>query len=208
MKLYYSPGACSLAPHSVLEELGVPFELVKVNLHDGDQRKPEYLKINPKAKVPALGLSDGQVLTENPAILSYLADTHPQAGLLAPVGELARARAQEWLAWCASTVHTSFGMIFGAARLVEEPVGQEIFKKQAMANTQKQLDAFDRGLDGKAYVMGERFTIADAYTLVFYNWSTRLGLRAGKAHRAQAARLSERPAIARALATEGITLQL
>src|SRR5215471_12924986 len=108
MKLYFSNGACSLASHIVLEEAGAKYEAVKVNLRDGEQRKPEYLKINWKGKVPALQLDGGQVITENPVIHAWVADAHPRAGLLAPVGELARARALEWTAWCASYVQPAF----------------------------------------------------------------------------------------------------
>src|SRR3954463_1080384 len=116
MKLYSSSGSCSLASHQILEESGAKFEAQRLNLREGDQRKPEYLKLNPKGKVPTLELDDGTVITENPAIISWIADSHPQANLLAKPGELQRAKAQEWLAWCASAVHPSFGVLFGASR--------------------------------------------------------------------------------------------
>src|SRR5258705_1676678 len=112
MKLYFSNGSCSLASHIALEEAGVKFEGQRLNLKEGEQNKPEFLKTNPKHKVPTIVLDDGTVLTENPAIISYVADTHPEANLLAKPGELARAKAQEWLAWCSSTPHSSFGPLF------------------------------------------------------------------------------------------------
>src|SRR6185312_12997439 len=111
MKLFYSNGSCSLASHITLEEAGAKFEAVRVDLRAGEQKKPEYLAINPKGKVPAL-VVDAGVITENPAIMSYVADTHPQAKLLAAPGDFARAKAQEWLAWCASTVHRDFSPLF------------------------------------------------------------------------------------------------
>src|SRR5947209_7649496 len=116
MKLHFAPGACSLASHIVLEESGARYEAAKVNLREGEQRKPEYLKINPKGKVPALVLDDGQVLTENPVIQAYVADANPQSKLLAPAGQLARWRALEWTAWCASGIQPAFGPLFMAGR--------------------------------------------------------------------------------------------
>ncbi|HEY2747048.1 MAG TPA: glutathione S-transferase, partial [Polyangia bacterium] len=107
LKLYFSNGSCSLASHIALEEANAAFETQRINLREKEQKTPAYLAVNPKGKVPALAV-DGAVLTENPAIISYVADTHPDAKLLAAPGELARAKAQEWLAWCSSTVHISF----------------------------------------------------------------------------------------------------
>ena len=111
MKLYFSNGSCSLASHIALEEAGAKFEAQRIDLREKEQQQPEYLAVNPKAKVPAL-VVDGGTITENPAIISYVADTHPQAKLLAAPGELARAKAQEWMAWCASTVHRDFSPLF------------------------------------------------------------------------------------------------
>lgn len=202
MKFYFAPGACSLASRIVLEELGVTYESKRLSLREGDQRKPEYLKVNPKAKVPALEVEGGQVLTENPAIMSYLADTHPEGKLLGAVGSLERARAQEWLAWCASTVHPSFSILFGPGKLIDGEAAQAELLKKVRANTQKLLDDFDHALTGRAYVLGDRFSIADAYTLVFFNWASHLGLKAGPAHAACAERLRARPGVQRAIAAE------
>ena len=119
MKLYFSNGSCSLASHIALEEAGATFAAERVNLREGEQKKPAYLAVNPKAKVPALVVDEGAI-TENPAIMSYVADTHPAAKLLAPAGEFARAKAQEWLAWCASTVHRDFSPLFRAPDNAEQ----------------------------------------------------------------------------------------
>src|SRR2546421_6886880 len=153
MKLYWSKGSCSLASHIVLEEAEAKFESQRINLREGEQKKPEYLKINPKAKVPALALDGGEVITENPAIMSFIADTHPAAHLLAAPGELERYRALEWLAWGASTVHPQLSPLFHK-------------KDDAAARDASQLnphryDPFMRG----TYVLGEKFSIADAYTI-------------------------------------------
>lgn len=208
MKLFYSPGACSLASHIVLEESGAKFETVKVNLKEGEQRKPEYLKINPKGKVPALVLDDGQVITENPAIMGHIANTHTQSGLLPPVGDIARTRAIEWLAWCSSGVHPMFGLIFAAARFMEGEEAQKKLAEKGRELAQKQLDLFDQGLQGKAYVLGERPSIADAYTPVFWHWAKHLELSPGPSHKASVEKLLTRPAVQRALTAEGLELRL
>jgi glutathione S-transferase len=207
MKLYYSTGSCSLAAHIGLEEAGAKFEAQRLNLQQGDQRKPEYLNLNWKGKVPTLVLDDGQVLTENPAILSWVADNFPQAKLLAPPGQLARARAQEWLAWCAAGVHPQFGILFGGGRLVDGEEAQKSLVEKVRGNVQASLDGFDRGLAGKKFVLGDSFSIADAYTLVFFAWANRMGLKVGENHRASARVLLARPGVQRALTTQDLKIE-
>jgi glutathione S-transferase len=207
MKLYYSSGSCSLASHIVLEESGAKFEAIRLNLKEGDQRKPEYLKLNPKAKVPTLVLDDGQVLTENPAIMSYVADTHPAAKLLAPVGELARARAQEWLAWCASAIHAAtFGPMFAAGRIAD-PAEKEATLERLKATLTQHMEMFDRGLEGKSFVLGE-FSIADAYTLVFANWMRLFGLTPGDNIKRSVKALLARPGVQRAVTTQQLKIEM
>jgi len=202
MKLYFSNGSCSLASHIALEEAGAKFDTHRLNLREGEQRKPEYLKINPKGKVPALQLDDGTILTENPAIISYVADTHPQAGLLAAPGELRRAKAQEWLAWCASTIHPTFGPMFGALSRGVQP--DEAHK----ATTQGFLDQFDKWLAGKRFVLDDQFSGADAYTLVFTGWIKLFGLRLGENTQRSAKALLERPGVQRAVQTQQLKFEL
>jgi glutathione S-transferase len=207
MKLYYSTGSCSLASHITLEEAGVSFEAHRISLRDGDQHKPEYLKINPKSKVPALVLDDGQVLTENPAIMSYIADTHPEAKLLAPVGELARARAQEWLAWCASTIHAGiFGPMFAANRITD-PAEKQATLDRLRAQLTKQMEIFDQALEGKDFVLGQ-FSIADSYTLVFANWMRLFGLTPGPNIKRSAKALLARPGVQRAVTTQQLKIEV
>ena len=119
IKLFYSPGACSLAPHIVLEEIGAPYELVRLALHKGEQRTPENLKINPKGRVPAL-VEDGWALAENPAILRYLARRFPEMRLW-PDDARPEARCAEWLAWIASTVHVAFVQVRRPERYASDP---------------------------------------------------------------------------------------
>jgi glutathione S-transferase len=206
MKLYYTSGACSLASHIVLEESGAKYDTAQVNLREGEQRKPEYLKLNPKGKVPLLILDDGQPLTENPVIQSYVADAHPQAKLLAPAGQVARWRALEWTAWCASGVQPMFGPFFHASRS-KDPAEQAALREKGRTGLQPILALFDRGLEGKKYVLGDHFSIADSYTLVFYNWSKSFGLEVGAAHHLAVKTLLARPAIERVLAAEGIKIE-
>jgi glutathione S-transferase len=195
MKLYFSNGSCSLASHIALEEAGAQFEAQRINLREGEQRKPEYLKINPKGKVPALQLDDGTVLTENPAIISYVADTHPQAGLLAAPGQVARAKAQQWLAWCASTVHVAFSPLFRNRDDAER-----------LQLVQKHLDEFDAWLGG-TFVLGDQLSAADAYTLVFTGWATVFGLKIGERMRASARALLQRPGVKRAVTTQQLKFE-
>lgn len=199
MKLYYSQGSCSLASHIVMEEAGLKFDAARLDLAKGEQKKPEFTAINEKAKVPTLVLDSGAVLTENPAIMSYVADTTPAAKLLPQVGDVERAKAQEWLAWSASTVHPSFGPLFHA------PGGKA--SDEAVAAVQTNLDRFDKWLTGKKFVLGDKFSIADAYTIVFYNWGKKFKLNIGPHHLASVKALLEREGVQRALHTQGLKVE-
>jgi glutathione S-transferase len=194
MKLYFSNGSCSLASHIALEEAGAKFEAQRINLREKEQQRPEYLAVNPKAKVPALAV-DGGTITENPAIISYVADTHPQAKLLAPPGELARAKAQEWMAWCASTVHRDFSPLFRDKDNAEQ-----------RKVTQKNLEDYEQWLKG-TYVLGETFSAADCYTLVFTLWGMKMGFNVGPKMRASAKALLQRPAVKRAVETQQLKFE-
>ena len=195
LTLYFSNGSCSLASHITLEEAGARFEAQRIDLRAGEQKKPEYLAINPKGKVPALAV-DGAVITENPAIMSYVADTHPQAKLLAAPGELARAKAQEWLAWCSSTVHIAFGPLF-------RNKDDEAQKK----TVQTLLDQYNEWLAGP-FVLGEQFSVADSYTLVFTLWGKKFGLTLGDKMVASAKALLARPGVQRAVTTQQLKFDL
>jgi glutathione S-transferase len=184
MKLYYSNGSCSLSTHIALEESGAKFEAQRLNLREGEQRRPEYLAVNPKGKVPALVVDEG-VITEVPAVLSYIADTHPQAGLLPAPGQFARAKAQEWMAWSASTVHRDFSPLF------RDPHNEEQRKL-----VQSHLVHYDAWLKDP-YVLGATFSVADCYTAVFTLWALRMGFTVGPKMRASAKALLARPAVQR-----------
>lgn len=198
MKLYFAPGACSLCPHIVVLEAGLAAETVQVNLKahqllDGS----DYYAINPRGYVPLLELDDGQRITENAAIVQYLAERAPDRGLLPPAGTLARTRVQEWLAFVGSELHKGFSPLFNPA-LPEED--KPIFKK-------KLLDRFgwvNQQLAGKSYLMGETFTVADAYLFVVTGWAGRVGVDIAGLENlaAHQARTRQRPAVQAALQAE------
>ncbi|KQV95031.1 glutathione transferase GstA [Pelomonas sp. Root1237] len=199
MKLYFAPGACSLCPHIVVLEAGLTAETVQVNLKahqllDGS----DYYAINSRGYVPLLELDDGQRITENAAIVQYLAERAPDRGLLPPAGTLARTRVQEWLAFVGSELHKGFSPLFNPA-LPEE--ARPIFKK-------KLLDRFgwvNQQLAGKSYLMGEAFTVADAYLFVITGWAGRVGVDIAGLENlaAHQARTRQRPEVQAALQAEG-----
>lgn len=200
MKLFYSPGACSLSPHIVLRELGVPFELDAL---DFATRKTasgrEFIDVNPKGYVPALELDDGQVLTEGPAIVQYLADERPESGLMPAVGTLARYRVVEWLTYTGTELHKSFSPLFA-------PGTTDEVKNAARERLYVRIDFVDRALVGKAYVMGDTFTVADAYLFVVLSWMRYVGIDPAKWPNVVAylARVAARPAVQAALRAEGL----
>ncbi len=207
MKLYYGPGACSLGCHIALEEAGLPFELVRIDLAAEQNRTPDYLRINPLGRVPALDV-DGTVLTEAAAILTWIADRVPDRGLLPPAGSFGRAQAMEWLSLLSSTVHVAFRPVFRPARMTDDPQAIDGIRRQGMAGMAAVLRAVDERLEGRSFVLGDRYSVCDGYLYVFHRWSWR-DLVAP--HRpalpnldAWAERVQPRPAVQRALAAEGL----
>jgi len=200
MQLYYSPGACSLASHITLREAGLPVELKKADtktkkLEDGS----DYFAVNSKGSVPALRLDDGQVLTEGPAILQYLADQKPESKLAPKAGTLERYRLLEWLNFITSEVHKSFSPLFN-------PAADAAVKQYTTQNLEKKFDWIDKQLTGKQYLTGDQFTIADAYLFVVANWSNFVGIDLGRwpALKAFQDRVAARPKVQEALAAEGL----
>ncbi|MCM2329278.1 MAG: glutathione S-transferase N-terminal domain-containing protein [Lysobacter sp.] len=204
--LYYSPGACSLAPHIVLEELGVPYEAVRISTAEGKQRTPEYLKVNPRGRVPALAV-DGKVLVENVAILSYLGGGFPDRGLW-PRKTWDQAQALSLMAWLADTVHPAYAHLFRPERYVAGEACIEAVKAGGKKNFGDCLAEIDRLVAGRKWAIGERFSVVDAYLLVFYRWGNRIGhpMKDLEHYHALAGRVLARPAVKRVLADEGITM--
>ncbi|MFK0206299.1 glutathione S-transferase C-terminal domain-containing protein [Agrobacterium sp. NPDC090283] len=172
MRLYFKPGACSLSSRIVLNELGLTFDAERVDTEAGlTETGADYRAVNPKGYVPALELDDGIILTENPAILQFLADTHAEAGLAPACGTLERARLHEWLNFTSSELHKAFSPYFRGHPLK----GAE--KEQVEERLVQCVGDVARGLaDGRDFILGDGFTVADAYLFVVLNWSGFVGL--------------------------------
>jgi len=199
MKLYYSPGACSLSPHIVLREAGLAFEPVLAStkthkLQDGT----DYYSINPKGYVPLLELDNGERLTEGPAILQYIADKAPEKKLAPPYGTMERYRVQEWLNFITSELHKGIGFMFGPAA--------EDAKVLMRGRASERLKWVDHQLEGKQYLMGDSFSVADAYLFTVTNWTKHVGIdiSALKNLGAYMARMAARPAVQEAMKAEGL----
>jgi glutathione S-transferase len=200
MKLYYSPGACSLSPHIALREAGLPFDLVKVDTktHTFDGGG-DFYAVNGKGYVPVLELDDGTRLTEGPAIVQYLADLKPEAGLAPKPGTMERVRVQEWLNFLTSEIHKGFSPLFSA----ETP---EDYKPLARKKIATRFDWLTKELQGRQYLVGDRFSVADGYLFVLLGWTNFVGMKLDdwpvlKAYRE---RIGARPAVREALKAEGL----
>jgi glutathione S-transferase len=202
MKLYFTPGACSLSPHIVLRELGLAFELEKVDLAAKRTASgADFRTINPKGYVPALGLAEGEILTEGAAIVQFLADQHPQAGLAPAPGTIERARLQAYLNFLSSELHKAFGPLFNPALPAAD-------REAAKANIARRYDLVEQGLaDERSYLLGEAFSVADAYLFTISSWAAPTGVDLSPWPHVQAlvARVASRPAVRAALEAEGLT---
>ncbi|HEX5454047.1 MAG TPA: glutathione S-transferase N-terminal domain-containing protein [Stellaceae bacterium] len=203
LTLFYAPGACSMASHIALEETGAPYEAKPVALAQGEQTKPEYLGVNPRGKVPALKTENDGILTENVAILTYLARTFPDAKLL-PTDPLGTARALSHMAYLSNTVHPAFTHIMRPGRFASDEKTHDNIKATGKENFWKLLQEIDGLLAGKDYVLGSQYSAADPYTLVFYGWGKRIGLPVNelKNYTALKDRLVQRPAVRKILERE------
>ena len=198
MKLYYFPHACSLAPHIVLRELALPFELVRVdNQAKTTANGEDFLQINPKGYVAALQLDNGEVLTEASAILQYLADLKPAAGLAPANDSWARVRLQEWLNFIATEIHGGLAVFFNAA------IQGEV-RAMFQATLFKRLAVLEQTLEGQDHLLGAQYSVADAYLFVVLRWAAfhDIDLREWPALDAFQQRLGQRPAVIAALAAE------
>jgi glutathione S-transferase len=200
MKLYYSAGACSLSPHIALREAGLPFEAVKVDLKSkAASDGTTFTDVNPKGYVPALVLDDGSVLTEGPAIVQYIADRNPAAGLAPAAGTPARYRLQEWLNFITSELHKSFSPLFN-------PAASADWKAAVTANIERRLDFVAKHLAAKPYLLGETFSVADGYLFTVLNWANFVKMDLGRwpAVQAYLARIAARPNVQAAMKAEGL----
>ncbi|WP_341913411.1 glutathione S-transferase N-terminal domain-containing protein [Ferrovibrio terrae] len=206
LDFYFSPGACSLATHIALEETGAAFTPKPTYTRKGQTRTPEYLALNPKGKVPMLGI-DGKMLTENTAILTWLNRTYPNAKLLPSGDALKEAEALAFVAWCASGVHPVLSRFFGPQNFSDLPDSADNIKALATKANAANFALIEKALAGKDWLFGE-WSVADGYIFVFFNWATKLGLdvSAYPNYAKHFERMKQRPAVQRALAREAEAL--
>ena len=200
MKLYYSPGACSLAPHIVAREAGYSIDLEKVDIPNKKTADGgDYWKINPKGYVPTLVLDDGQVVTEVGVICQYLADQKPESGLVPKFGTMERYRQMEALNFTATEVHKQIGALFN-------PMMTPEMKQVQIGTIERRLNALEAMLDGKAYIMGDKFSAADAYLFTVLNWTNmhKIDISKWPNIKAYMARIGDRPKVREAMKAEGL----
>lgn len=198
MKLYYLPGACSLASAISLYEAGLKVELVRVDRHSRKTADGlDFNEVNPKGYVPALKLDNGEVLTENLAVLQYIGDRNPAAKLVPPAGTLERYRLVEWLAFINSEVHKSFSPLF-------RKDAPEDLKQYLRNNLAARLDYLQKQLASRSFLMGEQFTVADAYLFTVLGWGAHVGVDIGPQLKRYVERIGARPHVIEAMKAEGL----
>jgi glutathione S-transferase len=197
MKLYILPGACSMASNIALREAGIPFEMSKVDKRTKHADGVDFLTINPKGYVPTLKLDDGYVLTENVVVLQYIADLNPAAKLAPPVGTRERYKFLEWLSYINSEVHKSFSPLFSSEASDET-------KTYARNLLSKRFAYLESALEGKQYLMGDQFTVADAYLFTVLGWGAHVGVDIGPKLKSYVDRVKGRPHVVEAMTAEGL----
>jgi glutathione S-transferase len=200
MKLFYAPGACSLSPNIVAREAGIELRLEKVDTKTKTVASPgDYWAINPKGYVPALELDNGEVLTEGPTIVQYLADLKPAAALLPAAGSLERFRVQEMLGYINSEIHKTYSMLFKPALPADIRAEREEYLL-------RRYELIDRKLEGRQYLFGDHFTIADAYLFTVVRWAQAVKVDLSRFANLQKfqERVGARPAVQAALRAEGL----
>ena len=200
MKLYYLTGACSMAANIALREAGLKFDLVKVDRQTKRAADGlDFNEVNPKGYVPALTPDSGETLTENVAVLQYIADRNPAAKLAPAAGTMERYRLVEWLAFINSEIHKSFGPLFRK----EAPEDTKAYARKNIATRAGWLDS---SWGSRSFIMGEQFTVADAYLFVVLGWGAHAGVDVGQWPKLQAflARIGARPHVIEALKSEGL----
>lgn len=206
IKLYYAPGACSLASHIALEEVGIAYSTQKLVLANGDQRRPEYLKINPRGRVPAL-VVDGRVLTENVGIMAFVAGGYGQ-GKIWPKDTWLQSKCLSTMAWLSNTVHPAFTHYFRPERFVDGDPAREAVKAKGLSNFHDCLTEIDRLLEGHRWSIGDRYSVVDGYLVVFYRWGNRskLPMESLRNYTRLVNEVTARAAVKKVMADEGITL--
>jgi glutathione S-transferase len=204
MKLHYLPGACSMASHIVLEWIGKPYEATKVPRET--LKQPAYLKLNPMGQVPVLEVDDSWAISQNIAVLEFLAEIDPSLGLLGDGSARSRAEVRRWLAFVNADVHKSFSPLFAAERMTKDPAVQDELRKNAGIRVLELLGIADKQLEGKSYLTGAKPTIADAYLFVVTRWAhaMKLDLSNLKSLQTFVERMQADPAVQKVMKAEGI----
>lgn len=207
MNLYFSPGACSFAPHVLMNELGLPHTLVKVDTKTKKTAGGEdFLAINPKGYVPVVKLDDGKVMTEGVAIMQYLADQKPESGLAPKLGTMERYDLMEMMNFLTSELHKGFTPLFNADKMVANPEGVKQLRESVTTTLGKRIGFLADILSKRKYLMGDEMTIADIYALTILRWSGYVGLSLAPwpAITAFIGRMQERPSVQAAIKAEGL----
>jgi glutathione S-transferase len=206
MKLFYKAGACSLAPHIVMCELNMAYELESVDLAAKTCASGDFKKINPKGSVPALKMENGEILTEGAVISQYLADQKMDSGLLPKIGTLDRYRCMEWMNFIATDLHKNFTPLFAKDRILQNAEGKAELKDFYLGALKMKLDFVSEKLGTNDFLMGNTFTVADAYLFTVLGWSKFVGLEiSGYANIGRyMERVGLRPAVIRAMKEEGL----
>ena len=203
MKLYYTPGACSIGIHVLLEEIGKPYEAVFLDIHKGEHTRPPFSELNPKGKVPTLQRDDGSIITEYPVIAHYLAKTNPEANLL-PHGEEAELRAAEALDYCVATIHgEAFRRLFRPGNFATNEADHDQVKARGREMVGKGYALMSKALGSKEWLAGE-YSYADSALFYVEFWGKRLGLPHPANLAAHLERMLARPAVQRVLQQEGL----
>lgn len=206
MNLYFSPGACSFAPHVLLNELGMPFKLIRVDKSKRTSDGEDYLTINPNGYVPAVKFDDGSVMTEGVAILQYLADQQPEKALAPKLGSMERYRLMEIMNFLTTELHKGFSPLFGTDNLVQNPEGKAQLKDATKKTLAKRFAYLSGILAKRPYLMGSQMTIADIYAMTILRWSAYVGLDMTPWPVLQAfvTRMQDRPSVQAAIKAEGL----
>ncbi|MDH3688706.1 MAG: glutathione transferase GstA [Gammaproteobacteria bacterium] len=201
MKLYYAPGACSMAPHIALREAGLTFDLEKVDLANKQTASGEdFTKVNPKGYVPALKLDDGQILTEAAVTVQYIADQMPESGLAPKAGTMDRYRMLEWLNLISTEFHKTLGALFNPNITPE-------WKENQIATFGKRCDFLSQHLDSRQFLMGDQYTIADAYLFTILGWTNyhKVDMSNWPTLTDYMGRIAARPAVVETMKAEGLS---
>ena len=204
MKLYYGPGACSMGIHIILEEIGKPYETQKLDLRAGETRKPPFIELNPKGKVPTLQRDDGSIVTEYPVIAHYLAETNPEANLL-PSDKEAMLRAAEAMDYCVATIHMQgFARLFRPSNYAPSEADHEKVKAQGKEMAEKGFAVTAEKLGTQEWVAGS-YSVADTALFYVEFWAKRMGVDLPPALAGHFDRMMNRPAVKRMIEAEGLS---